>query len=64
MSLPITVVTCTLGDSASRLRVFLQDLHRFTKLKFRHIVCDDGTLNPTHREMQESVCDVFGSECH
>ncbi len=39
----LTVVTCTVGDSGDRLDLIAYDLHRFTRLPFRHVVCDDGS---------------------
>src|SRR5216683_2888433 len=52
----LTVVTATLGDSCRRLDIFLGELRRFTRLDYRHIVCDDGTPDPEEVEKQKEVC--------
>lgn len=58
----LTVVTTTVGDSADRLDVLLGELRRFTKIPFRHIVCDDGTPIPDQARRQKEVCARHGAE--
>lgn len=55
----ITVVTCTIGDSAGRLSVLLYELPRFTTMNYRHIVCDDGTLSQDLLRLQQDVCKEY-----
>lgn len=59
----ITVVTCTIGDSAGRLEHLLAELRRFTSIgrrftsiPFRQIVSDDGTLNAELVKKQQAIC--------
>jgi hypothetical protein len=59
MSDLLTVVTPTVGNSADRLNTFLSELRRFTKLPFRQIVSDDGTLSEEVVSQQKKVCANF-----
>lgn len=58
----ITVVTCTLGDSASHLSRCLTELRQFTKIPFRQIVSDDGTADRSVCDRQRAVCEAHGAE--
>ena len=58
----LTVITPTLGDSASRLHVLLGELRRFTRTSFRQIVCDDGTASEDLQKQQWKVCRSHGVE--
>lgn len=58
----ISVATCTLGDSASRLQTLLYELRAFTDIPFRQVVCDDGTLDLVDRNRQQWVCEAFGAD--
>lgn len=62
MNQSITVCTCTVGDSALHLGTLLRDLRRFTKIPFRQIVVDDGTLSDQSRSSQWSICNRYGAE--
>ncbi len=51
----LTVVTCTVGDSAGRLEHLLAELRRFTRLPFRQVVCDDGTISEESVRKQREI---------
>jgi hypothetical protein len=51
----LTVVTATLGDSASHLNVMMEELRKFTSLPFSQIVSDDGTIDSVSIERQQEV---------
>lgn len=52
----LTVVTATFGDSGGRLARLCSELRKFTKLPYKHIVCDDGTLDPKALRLQQDMC--------
>lgn len=58
----ITVATPTIGDTAWRLDIFFEELKRFTKMPYRHILCDDGTASDEAVENQKKVCHKHGVE--
>lgn len=62
VSVDVTVVTPTVGDSAARLACLLHELQKFTSIPYRHIVSDDGTENDMLVGMQKGVCLSLGAE--
>lgn len=55
----ITVVTPTLGDSCGHLNRAMLDLRGLTKLAFRQIVSDDGTIDEGQKFRQRRIVDSF-----
>lgn len=51
----LTVVTLTVGDSASALETLCAELRKFTRLGFRQIISDNGTISGEARQRQRDV---------
>jgi hypothetical protein len=51
----ITVVTTTVANSCGSLNRQMLDLRKFTKVPFRQVVCDDGTLSEEFKVAQRDV---------
>jgi hypothetical protein len=58
----VTVVTGTLGDSASHLSRVLTELRAFTHIPFRQVVSDDGSARTEYVLRQRAVCEAHGAE--